>query len=269
MAVKPFLRWAGSKRQSLAILRQYWGDHFSRYVEPFAGSAAFFFSIRPPYALLSDTNSELVDAFTTVRESPVELARLLHALPQGREAYYEIRALETTTLSSLERAARFIYLNRFCFNGLYRTNNAGRFNVPYAPSRTGSLPSLDHLSLAAEALRKADLRCVDFEETLSTVTAGDFVYLDPPFAVRNRRIFKQYGPDVFGSEDLARLSRTLRDVHSRGAAFVVSYADSEEATQYLSEWPAERVAVHRNIAGFAKHRRADAEMIYTNITFTR
>lgn len=264
MPHKPFLRWAGSKRQSLAVLSKFWKLEYSRYVEPFAGSAALFFSLHPLHALLSDSNCALIETFTAVRDDHTEVATLLHSFPRGRDAFYEIRSIDPLSLPSINRAARFIYLNRYCFNGLYRTNRAGQFNVPYAASRTGSLPTPNDLFVASEILQNAVIRCTDFESTLAETKEGDFVYLDPPFAVRNRRIFKQYGPDVFGTEDLARLSRALLAMADRGVHFVVSYAECDEATHYLSDWPCVRISVQRNIAGFAKHRRADTEVIYTN-----
>jgi len=177
---KSFLRWAGSKRRLIPKLRIYWNSGFTRYVEPFMGSAALFFAIEPAAAVLSDINSSLVETLCAVRDHPRAVCNRLHRLPQGKEAYYRIREEDATQLSSLDRAARFVYLNRFCFNGLYRTNLKGKFNVPYAASKTGQLPSQEVLFKAAKILSCAQITTNDFDETLKTVQPGDFVYMDPP-----------------------------------------------------------------------------------------
>lgn len=169
------------------------------------------------------------------------------------------------TRSPIKAAARFIFLNRFCFNGLYRTNNQGVFNVPYGGNRTGSLPSKDHLRSIADMLRNCELESRDFEATVEQAGEGDFVYLDPPFAVGNRRIFRQYGPSNFGYEDLQRLSKSLKRADSRGASFVLSYAYCKEALTEFSFWPKRKVMVRRNIAGFAESRKTAAELIISNI----
>ena len=265
IAPRPFLRWAGSKRRLLDKLTPYWPKMGARYVEPFAGSAALFYALRPNSAVLSDSNSELIRTLKTVRGRPGRVYSALQGLPRGSESYYKIRKLDPMRLGQIARAARFIFLNRFCFNGLYRTNAKGEFNVPFAASRTGEIPSRDEFMRSARLLRLADIREGDFEKTLlEVVQAGDFVYLDPPFAVGNRRVFRQYGPDSFGLSDLARLQRTLIEIDSRGARFVLSYAWCAEASAAFSGWFHRRVYTQRNIAGFTQHRRKAAELIVSN-----
>ena len=261
---KPFLRWAGSKKRLIPKLHPYWGEGYKRYVEPFMGSAALFFAIKPSNALLSDINSELVDAFCAVREHPRAVYNRLLQMPMGQDAYYLIRQEETSRLSALERAARFIYLNKFCFNGLYRTNMAGKFNVPYASSKTGQLPSLDDLYKAAKVLSNAQIKLRDFSEALRDVEAGDFVYMDPPYAVKNRRIFKQYGPDTFGTGDLTRLAEALPGIDRIGATFVVSYAMCREAMEAFAGWNIRRTQTQRSVAGFSQHRRRAVEILVSN-----
>jgi DNA adenine methylase len=265
-APTPFLRWAGSKRRLLPKLMPYWPDSCTRYVEPFAGSAALFFALKPPLAVLSDTNGELVRTLSTARERPEAVYAALGALPRGSDSFYRIRKLNPTDLGDIERAARFIFLNRFCFNGLYRTNAKGEFNVPFARSGTGDFPSEAAFVRSAALLRMAEIREGDFETVLrEVVRCGDFVYLDPPYAVGNRRVFRQYGPHSFGLEDLERLQATLVEIDARGAKFVLSYAWCAEATKSFSGWSHRRVYTQRNIAGFSKHRRKAAELIVTNL----
>lgn len=229
------------------------------------GSACLFFNISPPHALLSDINGELVNTFNAVRHQVENVYKEMIRLPLGEEGYYKVRSRNPTTLTTAQRAARFIYLNRFCFNGLYRTNRYGHFNVPYAGSKTGALPSQSELFQAAKILRGATVRRSDFALILQReVCRGDFVYLDPPFAVANRRIFRQYGPQTFGLEDIERVQRILDIIDSRGAHFLLSYAYSKEA-KYFNVWNMRRVYVQRNISGFAKYRRISAEILVTNI----
>ena len=267
--VRPFLRWAGSKRQLLLRLGSFWSDEYSRYVEPFMGSACLFFALNPRNALLGDLNGELVQSFMAVRDHPTAVWHRLSRMRLGRRAYYQVRGADVAKLNEIDRAARLIYLNRFCFNGLYRTNAQGEFNVPHSAARTGDLPTLKELKQNSERLRNAEIHHTDFEETLSKTVEGDFVYMDPPYAVGNRRIFRQYGPDSFGIEDLRRLSASLKEIHSRNVRFVLTYAYCKEALDMLRGWDMMRVYSHRNIAGFAKHRRRAAELIVSNCTPAR
>lgn len=265
---KSFLRWAGSKKRLIPKLSAYWDEGFIRYVEPFAGSAALFFAIRPSRAILSDINSDLVDTLCSVRDQPRAVHNRLSRLPLGKEAYYRIRQEDTSQLSTLDQAARFIYLNRFCFNGLYRTNMSGKFNVPYAASKTGRLPTLSELYMSAKVLSCAQIISRDFEKTLKDVQPGDFVYMDPPYAVRNRRIFRQYGPDSFGTEDLARLASALPHIDRCGATFLVSYAMCKEALDAFDGWHVRRAQTQRSIAGFSRHRRKAVEILVSNRELT-
>lgn len=152
--------------------------HSGRYFEPFMGSAALFFSLRPRSGILSDLNAELVSTFQTIRSHPREVARLLGKLRNNEETYYEVRAQNSRRLSEASQAARFIYLNRFCFNGLYRTNTKGRFNVPYGRPKNDNRPTAVHLAACSEALANTDLVVGDFENVVaSRVRSGDIVYL--------------------------------------------------------------------------------------------
>lgn len=263
---RSFLRWAGSKRKLLPHLTPYWNGSHTRYVEPFVGSACLFFALRPTRALLGDSNGELIETYQVLQAEPERVHEQMTALPQGEEAYYHVRSTIPAKLDRVGRAARFIYLNRFCFNGLYRTNLRGQFNVPYGASKAGDLPTLPELLAAVEVLSRADLRRDDFENLVrSEVTAGDFVYLDPPYAVENIRIFRQYGPHTFGLEDLQRLRGVLDFIAGAGATFVLSYADCPEVEMLTGAWKVKRVSTHRNISGFAKHRGTAKEVLVTNL----
>lgn len=261
---EPFLRWAGSKRQLIPRLTQEWIPSAERYIEPFMGSACVFFSLNPKAAILSDVNPDLINVFNAIKKHPKRIYNRLQTLPLGKRSYYKIRAQNTKDLTSIQQAARFIFLNRFCFNGLYRTNLDGQFNVPFSGSKTGKLPSLEALRSVSEALKSTEIECCDFEDTLKRVRKNDFVYMDPPFAVGNRRIFRQYDPASFGLDDLDRLCSSMVEVDRRGANFVVSYAMCSEALSAFKDWTIRRTTTNRNISGFSKHRRTAVELIVTN-----
>jgi DNA adenine methylase len=219
----------------------------------------------PDQALLGDVNSELINAFRCIKRHPTRVATTVAGLPRGKRAFYRIRREDPSALSKIDAAARFIFLNRFCFNGLFRTNLSGRFNVPYGGARVGHLPTVQELRFVSRALKSAKFILGDFEQLLQQASADDFVYLDPPFAVENRRVFRQYGPQTFGSTDLTRLARALGELHDRGASFVLSYAWCAEAKNAFARWQQRKFFVNRNIAGFRRFRRRAAELIVTNI----
>ncbi len=228
------------------------------------GSAALFFDISPQDAVLADINGDLVETYHCVRDHALAVHRALLRLPLGRRCYYELRSQNPLELCPVKRAARFIHLNRYCFNGLYRTNKQGAFNVPYSGSRTGQLPTLSELRCAARILRRSMIVHADFEATIGGVRTGDFVYLDPPFAVSNRRVFHQYNPSSFGLHDLKRLSDTLVEIDRRNATFLVSYAVCREAIAAFLDWHVCRVSIDRDISGFTEHRRRAVELLVSN-----
>ena len=230
------------------------------------GSACLFFDLLPRRALLGDINSELIHCYEQVRAAPRSVCWHLSRFKINADFYYQLRAEDPVGLSPARRAARLIYLTRYCFNGLYRTNQAGQFNVPHGGSRTGNLPTYEQLAAASARLADVHLVCADFATTVDQVRKGDFVYLDPPYWVRGKRRINQYGPNTFYHRDLARLDQALKTIDQRGAHFLLSYEDSEEANQIASSWHNAKVPVRRNVAGFARHRRVELELLATNIS---
>lgn len=259
-----FLRWAGSKKQLLPSLRNNIPSQFERYVEPFTGSACLFFSLQPARAVLGDINAELILTYEAVRDHPGAVALELHDLHVSESNYYVLRSKDPTSLRNASRAARFIFLNRLCFNGLYRTNLRGEFNVPFGGTEGGQLPPKEQLHSAAHALKSAELKASNFEDVLETVVPGDFVYLDPPYSVKARRTFREYSSAEFGDSQLKALRRWMRDFEKRGIPFLVSYADSDEAKSLSKGFRTRRVEARRNIAGFHAHRRKAIECLISN-----
>jgi DNA adenine methylase len=263
---KPFLRWAGSKKLILPKLAKYWNQDFNRYIEPFVGSAQLFYHLKPKQAILGDINGDLITTYRAVKKTPKLVHSILGQMRKGKNNYYTIRKQSAFYKSDIERAARFIYLNRFCFNGLYRTNKNGDFNVPYAGYKTGNLPTIENLVHASEILNKAKLVCEDFENTVTkNVGRNDFFYLDPPYALKNKRIFNQYDPQSFGLNDIDRMRTLLQLIHKKGAKFLLSYAFDEEVVKLFDEWNIEIVETQRNMTGFKKKKRTAKEVLISNI----
>ena len=260
---KPFLRWAGSKRKQLARLASFWSPDHVRYIEPFAGSACLFFELAPNAAVLGDANHDLIDVYRVVRDDPERLYRRLRRIRRDLPTYCRWRHLKARSLDRETRALRFLYLNRNCFNGIYRTNIKGEFNVPMG-RRPGAYFSRDDLLNCSRLLQRAKLVAGDFGRTLEYVRRGDFVYLDPPYAVTSRRIFAEYGRKAFDTSDISRLSSALATIPERGADFLVSYADCTEARALASDWYSIRLPVRRHVAGFAGARRNAYEWIISN-----
>lgn len=261
---RAFLRWAGSKAQILPLLQSHWRPTFTRYVEPFAGSACLFFRIQPNDALLGDVNQELIATYVEVKYRVGGVVQELSKLEKGRENYLKLRGMDVSGLSRSAKAARFIYLNRFCFNGLYRTNLKGQFNVPYGGERAGGIPTHEALQACSRMLKNANLIAGEFEKVLDKVEPGDFVYLDPPYSVEARRVFKQYNAAAFGEQDLYRLRQWLEKLANRNISFLVSYAESEEADFLRKGFHSEVVSVRRNIAGFSASRLRSNEILISS-----
>jgi DNA adenine methylase len=262
----PFLRWAGSKRRLLPVLQTFWTKNHERYIEPFAGSACLFFAIKPPKAILGDLNPELIATYIEVKYRIAAVLKELKALrPENKSEYLRFREIDIAKMTPPARAARFIYLNRYCFNGIYRTNLAGKFNVPYSGIRCGSVPPDEVFEKCSNRLRRARFVNGDFERVLGQAEKGDLVYLDPPFAVRARRVFREYDPSTFTHEDIQRLRSWMERLNAKRINFVVSYAESDEADVLKRNFSYETVAVRRHIAGFAAHRAMTNELLISNI----
>lgn len=259
----PLLRWAGSKRKLLPWLMQCIPQQFKRYIEPFAGSACLFFALRPARAILGDVNFELLHAYDIIRSHPRLVFRAASALKNTKCQYDRLRRIPPESLNPIDRAARFVYLNRYCFNGVYRTNQKNEFNVPRG-SRTGRMPGEPVFYRCSVALRSTELRAVDFADCLTDLTVGDFVYLDPPYTTTSRPTHGEYGYDCFGRKDLYRLVDRLAHIHRAGAFFLLSYAADQELENLQHSWFYRRLSVRRHVAGFAEHRTNVGEILVSN-----
>lgn len=222
---RPFLRWAGSKRLLLPQLVNALPESFGSYYEPFLGSGALYFLLRPKKAVLNDTCRELVDTFGAVRRDVDKVIRSLRPLKPNRDMFYQIRS--NRSRNAYTRAAEFIYLNKTCWNGLYRVNSKGQFNVPYGRPKTDAIVDEANIRSCSKLLRRADvqLQSGDFAVSVASAGEGDLVFLDPPYVTRhNDNGFVDYNERLFGWDDQIRLAKTARDLVKRGAHVLVANA---------------------------------------------
>ncbi len=221
----PFLKWAGGKRRLLAQYQPYFPlkNDIERYFEPFIGSAAVFFHLRPDKAHLADVNPKLVEIYSIVQNSVGQLIKALGRHRNERDYYYEIRAQDPAQLDPVERAARLIYLNRTCYNGLYRENRSGRFNVPFGRYKNPTICDSNRLEKASAALQGVKLQVADFEEAVASAGPRDFVYFDPPYApLTATSNFTSYNRHGFGLQDQRRLAQVFHDLSDRGCRVMLS-----------------------------------------------
>jgi len=261
--VVPFLKWPGGKRWLAADHRDVFPKKFERYVEPFLGSASVFFALQPERALLSDANEELITAYRAIRSKPKAVIDALnrHAARHSDAYYYETRSTQPEGL--IERAARLIYLNRTCFNGIYRVNLDGVFNVPRGTKNTVILPTDDFHALS-RVLRGAQLENKDFEEIIDQAGDGDFVFADPPYTVRhNTNGFIKYNEKLFSWSDQERLAAALARARRRGARIVATNANHASIRElYASHRFAQRtVSRFSSISATSSSRKQFEELV--------
>lgn len=229
--ISPFLRWAGGKTRSIRFLEKHLPPHFSngnRYYEPFLGAGSLFFHLGPSKATLSDNNKDLIDCYKAVKKHPeLVLSYLQHHLSNTcEEYYYNMRKKYNNSKASIAKAALFIYLNKTCFNGIWRVNKKGEFNVPYGYREPPSLLSRNNLLDISKALSKATISHKDYKQILRHAKEGDFVYFDPPYPPLNgTSYFTHYTKEGFDKKDHAELASVANMLNERGCYVMISNAD--------------------------------------------
>lgn len=222
--LKPFLKWAGGKRWLVEKHRDVFPSFSGKYVEPFLGGGSVFFYIAPEKSLISDVNGRLIECYKMMRDDPVgiETALMRHHKNHSADYYYHMR--EKYFKRSTERAAQFIYLNRTCFNGLYRVNKNGTFNVPIG-TKTKIIDGREDFYSISEFLSRADIECSDFEITIDSAENDDFIFVDPPYTVKHDlNGFLKYNEKIFSWDDQVRLRDAILRAHKRGAKILLTNA---------------------------------------------
>ena len=257
----PLLKWPGGKRGLLSKILPLVPTSFNRYFEPFFGGGAVFFALQPGQAYISDNNTELIHAYLQVRDRPESVVRELDKLCNSKEDYYRIRS--EVPRSSAARAARFIYLVTLAFNGIYRVNLKGVFNVPYgykthlAPCDPGKIRE------SSAALRNATIRAQDFEEALRHAEYGDLIYLDPPYTVTHgNNGFVKYNAKIFSWEDQIRLARVARELVQKGCTVLVSNADHNSIRKLYPNFSEARLERGSIIAASSEYRSRITECVF-------
>ena len=247
----PILKWAGGKGRLLSAYQAYFPQHFKRYFEPFVGGGAVFFWLRQRGAFpafLNDANQELINLYQVVQSQVVELIGELGELQEQHsdEFYYQQRALSPE--DPLKRAARMVYLNKTCFNGLYRVNAKGEFNVPIGRYKNPAILQQDRLLEAHLALKSVELSCTDFQSVLKRPRAGDLVYLDPPYEPLNATSnFTSYTSSQFGEQQQRQLAQQFRLLVKRGCKVLLSNSDAPLIRELYADFPSYEILAPRFI----------------------
>lgn len=266
-SARPFLRWAGSKRWLTPLLRQVELPPSGTYYEPFLGSGAVYFALAVGHrSHLSDVLSPLINCYTQVRDDAELVGKIASQWDTTRDAYYEVRA-EDFSDDPVRSAARFLYLNRLCFNALYRENRNGKFNVPYGrPRETNEVVDLPTLRAAGESLTRAEttLAAEDFEAALDRCTEGDFAFVDPPYALsKTRQSFSEYHSSLFSWEDQIRLSACVRRAANRGAKIIVTNVSDPAVRELYRGLAIQTLSRHSSMSGSRGGRRNNLELLVT------
>ncbi|MBD2198539.1 MULTISPECIES: DNA adenine methylase [Calothrix] len=265
---RPFLKWAGGKSRLIQQYIPYLPSKYQTYYEPFIGGGAVFFHLQPKVAIITDINAELITTYCCVRDRVEELIDLLkeHKLRHSREYYYTVRANPGNT--DLEIAARLIYLNKTCFNGLYRVNSKGQFNVPIGRYKNPNICDGDLLRAASAALAHTQIKQADFVELLNYATSSDdFVFCDPPYyPISSTSYFTGYSRDSFDEEDQKRLRDTCAKLAKQGVKVMVCNSDCEFIRNLYQEidFKIYPIAAARSINSNTKKRGMIYELLITS-----
>jgi DNA adenine methylase len=269
-----FVKWAGGKKQLIEQFKPLFPKKFNRYFEPFVGSGAVAFfiiqNLKPKEVFLSEINEELINAFNVIK---TDVERLIVELKQhkeyhladGKKYYYEIRSVNPNDLSDLERAARFIYLNRACFNGLYRVNSKNQFNVPIGDHRNPDIIQENKLRRIVELLKNVTIKLMPFEKVVELAKEGDFIYFDPPYhPLDTKNSFTTYTKDNFVEKDQKKLAEVFRKLSEKGCFCMESNSDTAFIKELYADFTIHTVRARRLINSNAKGRGEINEVVITN-----
>lgn len=264
---RSFIKWAGSKVGVMQELLAVFPSTFGTYFEPMVGSGTVFFTLKPGRAVLGDLNAELMSCYQVIRDDLQGLLQALESHDNHKEHYLKVRDQDPGELCPTERAARMIFLNKTCFNGLYRVNSRGRFNVPYGKIYWANIKDEQTLGLVSQRLQGVDLHQGDYRACLAHAAEGDLVYLDPPYLSTGPKpaIFYAYQPLAFGEQEHQRLADTFRQLDQRGCHVVLSNANTPQVRQLYQGFVIETLDTSRPLNCIASRRRGWEEVVVHNI----
>ncbi|MFZ4261665.1 DNA adenine methylase [Sphingobacterium sp. HJSM2_6] len=262
---KPFLRWAGGKRWLLSEIDKIIKlDNFENYYEPFIGGGSIYFHLNPQKATISDSNIDLINTYIQVRDNVQNVIKALSQFENTEEFYYKIR--KQIFDDKIYEAAKFIYLNQTSFNGIYRVNSLGEYNVPYG-HRKNYVIDFQNLLLASQNLSGTNILAIDFNETIDQIRENDLIFLDPPYTVaHNKNGFIQYNQKIFSLEDQFRLNSYINNIKDAGAYYIMTNAAHKSIKEIFNNgdfvYEVERVSV---VGGKFAKRDKYSELILTNL----
>ena len=271
---KSFVKWAGGKRQILDKLIKYVPEDFNTYYEPFVGGGALFFELSPKNAVINDSNEELINVFRCIKDEE-KLTKMCnelnhHEANHSEEYYYKIRNIDRdknkfNRLSDYKRAARTIYLNKACFNGLYRVNSKGEFNVPFGKKLKVNTYEGQNIGIIHAYLNFNNIKIlsIDFEEAVKDAKEGDFIYFDPPYD-SDTSTFNSYTEDGFSKDEQIRLSNVFKNLSDRGCYVMLSNHNTVLINELYKDFYIHKITAKRNINSNGKKRGKVEEVIITN-----
>ncbi len=269
--MKPFLKWVGGKRQLLPEIRKYIPKEYSCYIEPFVGAGAVFMDLKPQTLVINDKNEELIICYQVIKNNVNELIEELKSYENNKEFFLRIRSLDREdsykNLSKVKKAARIIYLNKTCFNGLYRVNQKGYFNVPFGKYANPTILDKDNLKEISEYLNSVDVKIFnkDFSNILKEVKSGDFVYLDPPYdPISKTANFTGYSKDKFDKDDQKKIKELLDSLNKKGAKWLLSNSCTDFIKELYKDYTIIEVNASRNVNSDASKRGKIKEVLIKN-----
>jgi DNA adenine methylase len=265
---KPFVKWAGGKRQLIDVLLSNIPSSFNRYFEPFVGGGALLFELRPQKAIISDINEELINAYNVIKDNVEELINSLKKHKNTAKYYYAIRSLDPKVLTPVERASRFIYLNKTCFNGLYRENSKGQFNVPFGRYKNPKICDEENLRAVSRFLNSIEITILncDYKKTCELARSGDFIYFDPPYhPVSKTASFTKYNRSDFSEKDQIELSAVFKELDKKGCYVMLSNSNTEFIRKLYAGYRIQEISANRFINCKADRRKkSNVEVLVTN-----
>lgn len=271
MSAQPFLKWAGGKRQLLSQIKPHLPTDFKRYFEPFVGGGALLFELKPSKAIINDVNPEITNVYQIIKDQPEDLIQDLQQHENTEDYFYQLRALDRdpafSYYSPLKRASRVLFLNKTCFNGLYRVNQKGQFNVPFGRYKNPNIvnaPNLRHVSQFLNHQR-VEILNTDFSHAIKGIRQEDFVYFDPPYdPLSATASFTSYASGEFGREQQEWLFQTCEKLHQRGCRFLLSNSATAFIQDLYRDFEIHIVQAKRSINANHKKRGQIAEVLIKN-----
>lgn len=271
--MKPYLKWAGGKRQLIPELKDHIPKKFETYYEPFVGAGALFFYLQPQNAVINDYNEQLICTYRVIRDNPEELINLLkiHKLQNSKEYFEEIRALDKgieffKSQTDVQKAARLIFLNKTCYNGLYRVNSQGLFNVPYGRYNSPNICEDNLIRTISRYLKTNNIKILqgDYSQAILDVDKNSFVYFDPPYHSPNNTNFTGYQAGGFNEQEQIRLKQTFDELTKKGVPCLVSNSNTEFIRDLYKDYSIKIVIANRSINSNAYKRGKITEVIVKN-----